>query len=67
VATISRTLTDQVACPADEAFRFIVDPATMPKWAPSAYERQALIAQLAMTLLNRLSFDQECTADSAIA
>ena len=33
MTTASVTLSVQIACPATEAFRFIADPETMPKWA----------------------------------
>ncbi len=33
MTTISRTLSVQIACAADEAYSFAADPATMPQWA----------------------------------
>lgn len=33
MATVSVTLSVQIACLAAEAYRFVADPATMPQWA----------------------------------
>jgi hypothetical protein len=33
MTTTSVTLSVRIACPAEEAYRFIADPATMPQWA----------------------------------
>jgi uncharacterized protein YndB with AHSA1/START domain len=40
--TISMTLSVQIACPVEEAYRFIADPATMPQWASTMSNRSGL-------------------------